>query len=134
MYIADDYHSGPYTVTIPAGDNDVTFSVTITDDDIREMSETFNLIIDPSSLPNGVTSSNNATVTIMDQDGEWSNFLKLINYCCCVAISVNFSQLEYEIAERNKPAQPVLVLSNPSSTNIIITVQNTDITAKGTYN
>jgi len=53
---------------------------------------------------------------------------------CCVAISVNFSQLEYEIEERNKPAQPVLVLSNPSSTNIIITVQNTDITAKGTYN
>ena len=70
VYIADDYHSGPYTVTIPAGDNDVTFSVTITDDDTREMSETLNLIIDPPSLPNGVTSSNNATVTILDQDGE----------------------------------------------------------------
>ena len=70
MLAGSDYHSGPHTVTILAGVNDVTFSVTITDDDIREMSETFNLIIDPSSLPNGVTSSNNATVTILDQDGE----------------------------------------------------------------
>ena len=70
MLVDDDFTSGPYNVTIPAGDNDVTFSVTITDNDIREISETFNLIIDPSSLPNGVTSSNNATVTIMDQDGE----------------------------------------------------------------
>ena len=34
------------------------------------MSETFNLIIDPSSLPNDVTSSNNVTVTILDHDGE----------------------------------------------------------------
>ena len=57
---------------IPASDraNDVMLSVRIIDDRIREMSETFNLIIDPSSLPNGVTSSNNATVTILDQDGE----------------------------------------------------------------
>ena len=71
MLVGSDFTSGPYAVTIPAGDNYVTFSVPITDDDIREMSETFNLIIDPSSLPNGVTSSNNATVTILDQDGEW---------------------------------------------------------------
>jgi len=49
---------------------DFTFSVTIKEDVIREMSETFNLIIDPSSLPKGVTSSNNATVTILDHDGE----------------------------------------------------------------
>ena len=69
--IGSDYSSGPYPVTIPAGENDVTFSVTITDDDILEMSETFNLIIDPSSLPSGVTSSNNTTVTILDQDGEY---------------------------------------------------------------
>ena len=70
MYTGSDYNPGPYNVTIPAGKNDVTFSVTITNDDIHEMSETFNLIIDPSSLPNGVTSSNNVTVTILDQDGE----------------------------------------------------------------
>ena len=38
-------HSGLYTVTIPAGDNDATFSVPIIDDDIREMSETLILIL-----------------------------------------------------------------------------------------
>ena len=41
------------------------------------MSEIFNLIIDPSSLPNGVTSSNNATITILDQDGECGNILSV---------------------------------------------------------
>ena len=66
----DDYDTGPYTLTIPAGENDVTFSVSITDDNIREESEIFNLIIDEFSLPNVVTSSdpNNVTVTIMDTD------------------------------------------------------------------
>ena len=66
----NDYDIGPYTVTIPAGQNDVTFSVSITDDNIHEESETFNLIIDESSLPSGITSSNSntVTVTIMDDD------------------------------------------------------------------
>ena len=66
----NDYDAGPYTITILAGENDVTFSVSITDDNIREQSETFNLIIDESSLPSGVTSSysSRATVTIMDDD------------------------------------------------------------------
>ena len=65
-----DYNPGPYTVTIVAGENDVTFSVSITDDNIHEESETFNLIIDESSLPSGVTSSdpNRVTVIIMDDD------------------------------------------------------------------
>ena len=59
-------------VTIPAGENDVTFSVTITDDKIREESETFNLIIDRPSLPNRVASSDpkRVTVTITDTDGK----------------------------------------------------------------
>ena len=67
-----DYDPGPYTVTIPAGQNDVTFSVSITDDNIREQSETFNLIIDESSLPSDITSSdpNRVIVTIMDDDSK----------------------------------------------------------------
>ena len=68
-FIDNDYNAGPYTVTISAGKNHITFSVPITDDNIREESETFNLIIDESSLPNHVTSSN-ATVTIMDNDSK----------------------------------------------------------------
>ena len=70
--IDKDYNAGPYTVTISAGKNYVTFSVPITDDNIREESEKFNFIIDESSLPNGVTSSNpkTTTVTIMDDDSK----------------------------------------------------------------
>ena len=68
----NDYDPGPYTVTIPAGQNDVTFSVAISDDIIHEQSETFNLIINESSLPSGVTSSdpNRVSVTIMDDDSK----------------------------------------------------------------
>ena len=68
-----DYNPpGPYNVIIPSGKDDVTFSVSIIDDSTREESETFNLIIDESSLPSGVTSSNpsRTTVTIMDNDSK----------------------------------------------------------------
>ena len=71
MRVDNDYISGPYSVIIPAGENDVTFGITIKDDHIHEMAEMFTLINDPSLLPNSVTSGNNATVTILDHDGEW---------------------------------------------------------------
>ena len=71
-FIDKDYNAGPYTGIISAGESHVTFSIPITDDNIREESETFNLIIDESSLPNGITSGNpkTTTVTIMDNDGK----------------------------------------------------------------
>ena len=68
-----DYNPGPYIIIIPSGKNDVTFSISVTDDNIHEESETFDLIIDESSLPSGITSSNpkTTTVTIMDNDCKW---------------------------------------------------------------
>ena len=42
-----------------------------------------------------------------------------------------FSQSGYSIGESNGPAQPVLVLSNPSSTDITVQVRSNDITATG---
>ena len=59
---------------IPSGKNNVTFGILINDDNIREESETFNLTIDGSSLPNSVTSRDNATVTIVDNDSKWLIF------------------------------------------------------------
>ena len=46
----------------------VSFDIPINDDCILEDNETFNLTINPSSLPNGVTvgSYHQATVTIVD--------------------------------------------------------------------
>jgi len=42
-----------------------------------------------------------------------------------LAITVSFIQSSYSINEDNGPAQPVLVLSNPSSTNITVQVKDT---------
>ena len=67
-----DYTSGPYTVTIPAGQTTATFDVPINNDDILEGNENFTLTINEPSLPTGVTRGDpgQATVTIVDEDGE----------------------------------------------------------------
>ena len=67
-----DYTSGPYTVTIPAGQTTATFNVPINGDDVLEGDEEFMLTIISSSLPTGVTHGTpcQATVTIMDNDGK----------------------------------------------------------------
>ena len=65
-----DYDSGPYTVTIPAGQTTATFNVPITDDMILEGDENFMLTINPSSLPTGITTSDRARVIIVDNDGK----------------------------------------------------------------
>ena len=65
-----DYTSGQYTVIIPAGQTNATFTVPINDDDIWEGSEDFLLTIDDTSLPTEVTRGNpgEARVTIVDDD------------------------------------------------------------------
>ena len=51
-----------------------------------------------------------------------------------VAITVNFSEPNYVIGENNGQVEPKLILSNPSSTDIIIRVDTIDIEAIGEYN
>ena len=46
---------------------------------------------------------------------------------------MKFSQPTYSINEDRGPVQPVLVLSNPSSTDITVEVFSTNITAIGMY-
>ena len=50
-----------------------------------------------------------------------------------LAITVIFNQSKYSVNEDGGPAQPVLVLSNPSSTDITVQVTNTDGSATGEY-
>ena len=50
-----------------------------------------------------------------------------------LAITVMFNETMYFVAENAGPAQPVLVLSNPSSTTFNVTVTNTDGSATGEY-
>ena len=89
-----DYTSGPYTVTIPAGQTNATFNVSINDDMILEGDENFMLTIDETSLPPDVTRGNTgeATVTIMDEDRKLLSFAcmfisKRYNDHVCVQIS-----------------------------------------------
>ena len=49
------------------------------------------------------------------------------------AITITFDQSTYRVDEDDGPAQPVLVLSNPSSTDIAVQVFSTDGSAAGEY-
>ena len=50
-----------------------------------------------------------------------------------LAITVMFSETTYSVGENDGPAQPVLVLSNPSSIEFTVQVTNTDGSATGEY-
>ena len=59
-------------------------------------------------------------------------FLQYYTNCVLlIDVSVSFSQATYSVDENNGPAQPVLVLSNPSSTDITVQVRSNNITAAG---
>ena len=49
----------------------------------------------------------------------------------CIAITVSFSQSTYSVNEGDGVVQPVLVLSNPSLTDITVQVRSNDNTATG---
>ena len=68
----NDYTPGPYSVTIPAGETNPSFMIPITDDDMYEGDESFQLTIDTNSLPDGVIPGDpaRAEVTIRNDDGE----------------------------------------------------------------
>ena len=59
-------------------------------------------------------------------------FLQYYTNCVLlIDVSVSFNQSTYSVDEDDGPAQPVLVLSNPSSTDITVHVRSNDITATG---
>jgi len=79
VYTGDDvdYGSGPYTVTIPAGETSIQFDVVITDDNIVEGSEEFSLAIQSKSFPATVTRTNpgQMMITILDNDSKLFMYL-----------------------------------------------------------
>ena len=74
MYITggEDYEPGPFNVTIPAGEITVSFNISVINDNIFEGNESFNIDVDPSSLPSGVLVQPHSMlmITIVDDDGE----------------------------------------------------------------
>lgn len=71
--IDEDYKPGPYSVTIRAGTTNGTSNVQIKDDDLEECKETFDLVIQPSSLPSWckIESPTTAEVTIIDDECKY---------------------------------------------------------------
>ena len=54
-------------------------------------------------------------------------------FICYSLANVSFTWLTYGVDEDNGPAQPVLVLSNPLSTDIIVQVNVANGSATGQY-
>ncbi|XP_065894203.1 uncharacterized protein [Dysidea avara] len=113
----NDYFAVQTTATFAAGEMTAQLTFSITDDNILEDDETFTLTFDQSSLLDGVVvvDPSQVTVTIVDND----------------AVSVSFNQSTYTVNEDEGPAQPVLVLSNPSSSDITVVVISSDGSATG---
>ena len=63
---------GPYNVTIPANQTRFPFVIKIINDSVLEENESFTLIINARSLPNGfgLGNLNMTTVTIVDDDSK----------------------------------------------------------------
>ena len=57
--------------------------------------------------------------------------IALVHISIYIAPAIDFNQSTYNVDEDDGPAQPVLVLSNPSSTDITISVFSTDGSATG---
>ena len=68
----EDYGPGPYSIIFPSGETRQGFGFAVEEDDILESNEVFSFIIDPSSLPSGVTIGNFgiANITILDNECE----------------------------------------------------------------
>ena len=72
-----DYRNNPSRQTVTFKANNTRsqyFGTDLLDDDLVELDETFDILIDPSSLPEDVSLGDpcEATVTIKDDDCEWS--------------------------------------------------------------
>ena len=66
----DDYIPGPYHITIPAGQTEVPFNISLPNDDMSEENKEFDLVIVIRSLIDRFIRGriNRARITIMDDD------------------------------------------------------------------
>jgi len=90
MHLASDFVDTAVTITISPGDTSAVVSIPIIDNDIVEGNERFDVVLQPQG--NGVTtgSSGQATVVIINDDGEISkNICLIVNQFCIATISVN---------------------------------------------
>ncbi|XP_065895682.1 sodium/calcium exchanger 1-like [Dysidea avara] len=103
---------------IPAGLTSSLYSVDIINDMIHEDDETFDITITLMTTCLSISGDHNvATVTILDDE----------------APTITFNQSTYTINEDDGLVTIVLILSNPSTTDITVQVLTTDGSATGEY-
>ena len=85
-----DYDPGPYYVTILAGDVEIPFIASINDDDVYESNETFQLVINHTTLPSRISRAEpySSTVNIIN-DEERKCFLDIISKCIHISINTH---------------------------------------------
>ena len=76
-----DYIPGPYNITIPAGHTNVSFNISIIDNDVVEHDKIFHLAIAPKSLPYLLSRGNPgvAIVSIVNDDSKLSLLVNLLS-------------------------------------------------------
>ena len=102
-------------------------------DDLLEGDEVFLLRLASSSLPDAVTAGDVAIVVITDNDRKICTLSNIVFKFVSVAISINFSQSLYTSNENTMTVQPILLLTNPSSTDVTVQVMSINITAFGKH-
>ena len=67
-----DYNAGLFNILLPAGELGMAFNISITDDNILENVEEFNLTINSTSLPNRILNGDiqQTAIFITDDDGK----------------------------------------------------------------
>ena len=117
----DDYTSGGYEVTFPAGSSTAQLTIDITDDDIAEFIETFTATLSiPSEVSNrGISSGANnvATVSIIDNDPA----------------EINFVPTEYTVLETGDKVNLTLKSTKVLGFDCSLSVSTSDGTAEGMF-
>ena len=133
MSYADDYISGPYDVLFVSGSTGNVLNISIVDDNLLEPIESFNLTIDSLSGDATIGNLDNVMISIIDNDGKCVQIIIQSPYYNFAAITVQFAQPLYIIAEESRIVQPELILSNPSYTDVNVTIVNEEVDATGEF-
>ena len=119
--VGDDYTGGTFTVTIPAGQTQVSQLIPIIENAEAEGTESFQaqLILPSATAYLGITlgDDDTATVTIIDNDD----------------VIVSFSRTEYTVTEGDEEVLLILTANRNASFDYTVSVYTVNGTAIGEY-
>ena len=83
----NDYSPGPYAITFPAGRKSISFNISITNDNVLEGNEIFNLTLRVTSslILSRVNTGNVSQVAVIILDND-----RMLNYVCISELNVHF--------------------------------------------